>query len=422
MLADFFGQRVVYGTTLSFIGLGKLGMPCAEACVKKGFDVAGYDIAQKRSDLVSIKDTLKEAVLDRDIIFIAVPTPHQKGYDGSMPTSDKEVKDFQYDAIKSTLKQLNNICNEKQIIVLISTVLPGTIRKELAPLYSKNQIVYNPYLIAMGTVADDMLNPEMIMIGTKNGKAGRNCAYKTEILENFYSQLCTNFPRVETGTWEDVESMKIFYNTFISNKLALVNMIQDVSEKLGHMNVDNVTNALAKSTKRITSDAYMKAGMGDGGACHPRDNIALRWLAQKLNLGYDLFEGIMTAREKQAENMAQAILQHGSNVHFTSDSYKPGTSMVDGSFSLLVQYYVNKHGGQVVNGFDNPVEIIVRVHESDQFSTDDKVIIFDPWRSYPKAKNVVYYGDTTQQRSDEKVRDVQQNEQDLQSSEKDIHI
>ena len=158
------------------------------------------------------------------------------------------------------------------------------------------------------------------------------------------------------------------------------------------MNVDKVTDALSRSTKRIVSSAYMKAGMGDGGACHPRDNIALRWLAKELDLGYDLFEGIMTAREKQAETMAKAILTHGANVWFSSDSYKPGTDLVDGSYSLLVQYYVKKHGGQLVNGIDNPVQVIVRVHEADEITADNSTIIFDPWRTYPKADNVVYYG------------------------------
>ena len=387
-----FTPRVIYGVRIAFIGLGKLGMPCAETCVKKGFDVTGYDIQRKSSELVDIKENLREAVQDRDIIFIATPTPHEEGYDGSEPISDKEVKDFNYNEVKNILGRLDKLCTEKQMIVLISTVLPGTIRKELAPLYPKNKIVYNPYLIAMGTVAHDMVNPEMVMIGTNNGMSGRNCRYKTEILENFYNQLCDNQPRIEAGTWEEVECMKIFYNTFISNKLSLVNMIQDVAEKLGHMDVDNVTKALANSTKRITSGAYMKAGMGDGGACHPRDNIALRWLAKDLGLGYDLFQSIMSAREKQAENMALAILEHGDNVYFTSDSYKPGTNLSDGSYSLLVQHYVKMHGGQIVNGFDYPVNVIVRVHESDQITTDESTIIFDPWRSYPKANNVVHYG------------------------------
>ena len=379
---------------IAFVGLGKLGMPCAEAIAKKGIDVTGFDTANKKSDLIAIKSSMEEAVKDRDIIFIAVPTPHEEGYDGRLPTSNKPVKDFNYDAVKQTLSQLFEICkgDEKYTVVLISTVLPGTIRRELTEHYPKNKIVYNPYLIAMGTVKQDFLNPEMIMIGTKNGLSGSSCSAKTEILSNFYKTVCDNNPRIESGTWEEVEATKIFYNTFISNKISLVNMIQDVAVKLGHMNVDTVTTALAKSTQRITGPAYMRAGMGDGGACHPRDNIALRWLAKELGLGYDLFESIMTARERQAENMARAILTHGKNICFSSDSYKPGTDLTYGSYSLLVQHYVEQLGGRIVNGINNPVEVVVRVHESDQIVADNSTIIFDPWRTYPKADNVRYYG------------------------------
>ena len=375
---------------IGFIGLGKLGMPCAEAISKKGFDVAGYDIAQRTSDLIEIKNSIKDVCKDRAIVFIATPTPHEEGYDGREPSSHKEVKDFDYTSVKKVLQECNNHMTGTQSLVLISTVLPGTIRRELAPLVTNVKLLYNPYLIAMGTVAEDMLNPEMIMIGTKKGVYAT--AIKAQQLESFYNTICENNPRIEFGTWEETESMKIFYNTFISNKIALVNMIQDVAQKLGHVNVDKVTTALSKSTKRIVSPAYMKAGMGDAGVCHPRDNIALRWLSKDLGLGYDMFESIMTAREKQAENMAIEILKHGENVFFTSDSYKPGTDMVDGSYSLLVQHYVKDHGGQIVNGIDNPVHVIVRVHETDQVSADNNTVIFDPWRSYPPAQNVIYYG------------------------------
>ena len=376
---------------ISFIGLGKLGMPCAEALAKKGYtDIAGYDVLQKHSDLVDIKSSLADAIKNRDVVFIATPTPHEEGYDGREPTSHKQPKDFNYDEVKKVLTECNNLMNDEQVVVLISTVLPGTIRREFDPIMTNVKLIYNPYLIAMGTVGYDMINPEMIMIGTKKGI--EETAVKAGWLKKLYRDICENDPRIEFGTWEEVEAMKIFYNTFISNKIALVNMMQDVANKLGHMDVDKVTQALAKSTKRIVSPAYMKAGMGDGGACHPRDNIALRWLAKELDLGYDMFETIMTAREKQAENMAKEILTHGENVFFTSDSYKPGTDLVDGSYSLLVQYYVRKHGGQIVNGIDTPVQVIVRVHETDQVSADDKTIIFDPWRSYPIADNVVYYG------------------------------
>ena len=395
MLEQFYTNKVLYKTKIGFIGLGKLGLPCAEAIASKGFDVTGYDIDRVTNKDVIMKDTIKELVSDRDIVFVAVPTPHQDGYDGREPTSQLPVKDFNYDTVKNVIAKCDEHMTREQTLVLISTVLPGTIRRELAPLLKNTGLVYNPYLIAMGTVAADMVNPEMIMIGTEWGMKGKLCRERSELLESFYNNVCDNSPRMEFGTWEEVESMKIFYNTFISNKIVLVNMIQDVAQKLGNMNVDRVTESLAKSTQRIVSSAYMKAGMGDGGACHPRDNIALRWLARDLGLGYDLFEGIMTARERQAENMAQEILKHGNNIYFTSDSYKPGTNLVDGSYSLLVQHYVQKHGGQIVHGFDNPVEVIVRVHETDKISTDNKTIIFDPWRSYPKAENVVHYGKYT---------------------------
>ena len=385
-------MNIIYGTKIGFIGLGKLGMPCAEAVSDKGFHVTGYDIAHKSSSKITIKDTLKELVEDRDIVFVATPTPHEDGYDGSTPTSHLPVKDFNYEAVTKVLTKCNQYMNNQQTLVLISTVLPGTTRRDFAPLITNTSLVYNPYLIAMGTVAWDMINPEMIMIGTKNGLSGKNCKIRSEFLESFYNVVCDNMPRMEFGTWEEVEAMKIFYNTFISNKVALVNMIQDVAHRMGNINVDTVTQALAKSTQRIVSPAYMKAGMGDGGTCHPRDNIALRWLAMELDLGYDMFETIMTAREKQAENMALAILEHGTNIWFSSDSYKAGTELVDGSSSLLVQYYVKKHGGTLANGIDTPVEVIVRVHDSDEFTADDKTIIFDPWRSYPPADNVFYYG------------------------------
>ena len=73
-------------------------------------------------------------------------------------------------------------------------------------------------------------------------------------------------PRYIIGTWDECECIKVFYNTFISTKLSLVNMIQDVAEKQGNINVDVVTEALAKSDQRIMGPKYMTAGMGDGGA------------------------------------------------------------------------------------------------------------------------------------------------------------
>src|SRR5210317_864775 len=371
---------------IGFIGVGKLGMPCAEAIVQKGHNVSGYDIAPRTSDYVIVEDTIEDAVKDRDIVFIAVPTPHDPDYDGRAPTAHLEPKDFSYDIVKEVLQEANKHMNSNQLLVLISTVLPGTTRREFIQLVTNPRFVYNPYLIAMGTVAWDMVNPEMVMIGTQDGSETGDA----KELKGFYQSIMENDPRYIIGTWDECECIKVFYNTFISTKIGLVNMIQDVAQKQGNINTDVVTTALAQSTQRIMGPSYIKAGMGDGGACHPRDNIALRHMAEKLNLGYDLFDSVMNARERHAENMAIEILKYGNRIGFSSDSYKPDVEYVDGSYSLLVQHYIKEHGGWIVQ--DKP-SVYVRVHETDNIPEGD-FIVFDHWRTYKGPNKTIGYGNT----------------------------
>ena len=266
---------------IGFIGVGKLGMPCAEAIAQKGHSVKGYDVAARESTLVDVVSSIKDCVKDCDIVFIAVPTPHDPAYDGRAPTAHLAPKDFNYDIVKSCIAEANKYMTKDQLLVLISTVLPGTTRKEFVPLITNTRFIYNPYLIAMGSVSWDMVNPEMVMIGTEDGSETGDA---TQLI-TFYHSIMENSPRYEVGTWDECECIKVFYNTFISTKIGLVNMIQDVAVKQGNIDVDVVTSALAKSTMRIMGPQYMKAGMGDGGGCHPRDNIALRHLAQELDLG-----------------------------------------------------------------------------------------------------------------------------------------
>lgn len=405
---------------IGFIGLGKLGLPCAEVIAKKGFDVTGYDIVEVNTETVKQKTSIKDTVSDRDIVFIAVPTPHHKDYDCSYPTSHLEHKDFDYSTVKECVKEANKHMNEKQLLVLISTVLPGTVREQIYPLIQSVKFLYNPYLIAMGTVAWDMVNPEMVMIGTIDGKENGDA----KRLREFYQNIMENNPRIEIGTWDECECIKIFYNTFISAKISLVNMIQDVSQKIKNINVDVVTEALAKSNQRIMGPKYMTAGMGDGGACHPRDNIALRYLATKLNLGYDLFESIMSSRERQAENISKLLVElskkESLQIYIHGKAYKPKIEYCDGSYSLLIGHYCEKLGHtpkyvdpltgdhiQKAKGIfllaHNQAITYPEMSKLDQSEKNlyceilDGSIVVDPWRRFltnNKKIKVIHYGDT----------------------------
>ena len=403
---------------VGFIGLGKLGLPCAETIATK-YSVTGYDIYAKSSNTVKISDNIRGAVTGKDIVFVAVQTPHDPVYDGSQPITHLPNKDFDYSIVKNVLQEIDTWASPDQLIVLISTVLPGTVRRELRDCITIPRFIYNPYLIAMGSVEWDMINPEMVIIGTEDGSETRDA----KLLIDFYKPLMANNPRYVVGTWDEAESIKIFYNTFISTKIALVNMIQDVAIKNGNINVDVVTNALANSTTRIMSSKYMTAGMGDAGPCHPRDNIALRWLAENLNLGYDIFDTIMSARESQALNLARYLkriqLEKNLPIYILGKSYKPDVDILDGSYSLLLGhylesiqakfYYVDPLTGDRPPFTGLPVIAFLAHNRTVTYGytgeqTEQELytdlepgsVVVDPWRQYTTEKDyqVIHYGNT----------------------------
>jgi len=429
--------------SIGFVGVGKLGQACAEM-VAEVHDVVGYDVEPREPENFTMVPTLKDAVIGQDIVFIAVQTPHDPQYDGKAPTSHLPNKDFDYTLVKKVLSEVNAVATQDQLVVLISTVLPGTVRRELVPLIPNARFVYNPYLIAMGTVKWDMVNPEMVMIGTEDGSETGDA----KELVDFYKTIMQNDPRYVIGTWDECECIKVFYNTFISAKVSLVNMIQDVAEKQGNINAEVVCDALAASDRRIMGPGYMKPGMGDGGACHPRDNIALRWMADNLDLGYDLFDAVMRSREVQAENMAKLLCEFSVEIPeldlpviIVGKAYKPLVPYDAGSSSMLVGHYVESAGiplyyyDEVMNEIppqevlDKPAVYLLahnpeitygeqldfvkgwydqhRVTGADEALTvatangtelkfADGSVIVDPWRKLPAIPGceVVHYGNT----------------------------
>jgi len=378
---------------VGFIGLGKLGRDAAEV-LNEQHDVTGYD---PNVNVPGLSGTLQEACTDKDIVLIAVQTPHDPAYDGKEPTSHLPPKDFDYSFIRQAVQDVDNLVDENTLIVVISTMLPGTVRREIAPLIKNGRFIYNPYLIAQGTVKWDMRNPEMIMIGTEEGEASDDA----DLLYDLYDPILDKICRYEIGTWEEIEALKVFYNTFISTKLALVNMIQDVAENVGHMNVDVVTNALKNSTQRIMGPSYMKAGFGDGGGCHPRDNIALRVLNDRYQMGYDLFDAIMKAREEQAANMARYCLKYNMPVVILGKAFKPGIDQTAGSPSMLVGWYIEKLGSQKVyyDKIPDGGAYTILIHDKGMIpETWDNPgsCIIDPYRELEPVKNhtVKHYGNS----------------------------
>jgi UDPglucose 6-dehydrogenase len=410
---------------VGLIGLGKLGMPVALAMSLKGHYVMGYDVDPKRMQKEtfeaqeigpngepSIEPMLRESniefgsveqvVAHSEIIFVSVQTPHKPLYEGITRLPDTRV-DFDYSYLKASLLTLSRAIESEgkpKIVVVISTVLPGTMRREVLPLLSPLvKLCYNPFFIAMGTTIQDFLNPEFVLFGVHDPEASK-------MAKHFYMSLHDK-PFFET-TIENAEAIKVFYNTFITSKICMVNTMMEICHKIPGCNVDEVTRALGLATDRIISPKYMRGGMGDGGGCHPRDNIALSWLAQNLDLSYDWFEHLMTCREKQTEFLAELVeheavpfeVDNVATIVICGKAFKPETNLTTGSPATLLANILHERGFEVEQwdpkvdgtpfGFTEPgVYVLATQHkEFRKLKFPAGSVVIDPFRYMPEQDGV----------------------------------
>jgi UDPglucose 6-dehydrogenase len=348
--------------TIGFIGLGKLGLPVALAIESKGHNVMGYDINPNVGEYIKnkkipyseiyvddllpkskIKFTeVSDVVKESDIIFVPVQTPHDPLYEGCTRLPESRV-DFNYDALVEAIKNLSSEVDkngEEKIVVIISTVLPGTIEKYIKPILSKKiKLCYNPFFIAMGTTIKDFLNPEFVLFGVDDPDAA-------QFVQSFYSTLHNK--KVFKTSIKNAELIKVAYNTFIGMKIVYANTMMEICHKIG-ANVDSVIDAICLADERLISTKYLRGGMGDGGGCHPRDNIAMSWLSKTLNLSHDYFEDLMEAREDQTEWLADICVSYNKKICVLGKSFKPETNIQTGSPSILLVNILKEKGADVVN-------------------------------------------------------------------------
>lgn len=365
---------------IGFVGLGKLGLPVALGMANKGHRVVGYDVMPtylnvQRSkvfkeveegieglldhDGLKVVGDLREVVSQCSMIFLAVQTPHDPAYEGAtrVPSS---VANFNYTFLKSAIDNVVGLCEEMKldrILVIISTVLPGTM-SQLIPSHAKHvRFCYNPYFIAMGTVLHDFYHPEFILLGA-------NDQWAADQVQAFYKTITDS--RVFRTTIENAELIKVSYNTMISMKLAFVNQLMEICDHTPNTNVDDVTDALKLATKRLVSPAYMTAGMGDGGGCHPRDNIAMSWLARELNLKTDFCAFIMKAREMQTEYLADVACNYAKETSLPiivlGKAFKPNTRLTTGSPSVLLYNIIKERTENVEIVDDMPPSAPIAVY------------------------------------------------------------
>lgn len=282
-------------TTVGFVALGKLGLPVAVAMAERGHTVIGTDINQEaleryRKGISNLYEPnmderlqkqlndgrllltadLKTVVKESEIIFIAVQTPHPPELDGSIRFNHVR-KDFDYMFLQKScndIAEIINDCDNYKVVVIISTVLPGTTRDRIYPEMQNHcskkighgwDLIYSPSFIAMGQTISDFVEPEFTLVGERIRKSVAG-----DMVEKFYKSIHDS--PIMRMTWAEAEGVKCWYNLYIGQKIMFANTVMHLCHNLG-ANCDMVTDALVKATDRLISPKYLKGGNVDAGGC-----------------------------------------------------------------------------------------------------------------------------------------------------------
>jgi UDPglucose 6-dehydrogenase len=349
----------------SIVGLGKLGASMAAAIASRGHDVIGVDVNQRAVAAVNAgqapvqetglqelieanRDRLRatasheEAVRESDLTFVIVPTP----------SDDRGAFSLQYAAY--AFREIGRALAKKDgrhTVVLTSTVLPGATRHGLLPVLEQHSrkrggvdfgLCYSPEFIALGSVIRDFLHPDFLLIGEVDAASG-------EHLAACYADIMGPAVPARRMTLENAELAKIAVNAFVTTKITFANMLAELCGAIPGGDVDVVSDALGLDSR--IGRRYLTGGLGFGGPCFPRDNVALGFIADALGARADLpttIDRLNRALTDRILDQLRPRVPRDVTVAVLGLAYKPFSHVTEESQAIMMVKTFLDHGARVL--------------------------------------------------------------------------
>jgi UDPglucose 6-dehydrogenase len=350
---------------ISVVGLGKLGACMAAAMASRGVHTVGVDVnasavekVQQKlapvfepglAEMIASCDGLLDATVDVEtairrtgITFVVVPTP-----------SNAEGA-FSLEFVCAAMEPIGRALRDKleyHLVVLTSTVLPGSTELVVKPLLERVSgkrcesgfgLCYSPEFIALGSVLRDFLNPDLLLIGECCPAAG-------ERLAAFYRDALHIEAPVARMSPINAELTKIALNTYLTAKITFANLIGEICERLPGGDVDAVTQALGLDS-RIGSK-YLKGALGYGGPCFPRDNHAMARLLEELGVSAEfpqIVDRLNRCHPGRIVSLVERAAPHKpQRVAVLGLAYKPDTNVVEESQGIAIAKGIAEKGYEV---------------------------------------------------------------------------
>lgn len=318
---------------LTVVGAGYIGLVTSLCFSEVGYNVFCVDVDQNKiqnlkkgisniyepqlerilhsnisSQKIHFFDNLKATEAHSSLYFITVGTPLNSNNEADLTQ------------VFSTVEQIALLNNPKKLVVIKSTVPPGTLQLLKEKYKNKDiEFVSNPEFIREGSAFSDCMNPDRIIIGTDSKSA-------TQTLFEVYKPFVKNPKSIIYMDPASAELTKYAANIMLASKISLMNEFSRICEKTG-ANIDSVEIGIA-SDQRI-GPHFLKAGLGYGGSCFPKDIHSFITLGKQLNEDLLVSKAVAQTNDFQIERFAKKIIDHvqkPQKVTLWGASFKPETN------------------------------------------------------------------------------------------------
>lgn len=350
---------------VSVVGLGKLGGTMAACFASRGLNVVGVDISRKAVDALNagrtpvqetgldelvaansqrLRATMshEEAMADAEISFVIVPTPSD-----STGAFSLQYATYAFAEMGRALK----VKKDYHVIVLTSTVLPGSLRHGLLPVLERESgkkcgpdfgLCYNPEFIALGSIIKDFLNPDFYLVGEFDARSGDRLAAVHDIVSE-------NRAPIKRMSIENAELAKIAINSYVTMKISYANIMAEFCERIPGGDVDVISDALGMDSR--IGRKYLTGGFGFGGPCFPRDNVALNYLGEQLGVACPLLKTNDDFNRTISDRLIKKLrsrLKPQSTVAVLGLAYKPKSHVIEESPGIYLCKALSDSGLRVV--------------------------------------------------------------------------
>ena len=399
---------------IGVIGLGFVGLSLTSVLSSKGYDVVGIDVDADKCKTISngnapffepeLEKTLKTGLTKKlkisndfglinscDFLFVTVGTP--QNIDGSIDLSIIKK------AISTIGKNLK-ISKKKPIILVKSTVIPGTMKNIILPILEKKSnkidgkefgLVSNPEFLQESTAIRDTKFPHAVVLG----------GYQTTFMKktkNFFSKLNPNVPIIITNH-QTAEMIKYANNSFLATKISFINQLSNICQKTPGANVDDIAKTIGLDPR--IGKLFLNAGPGYGGSCLPKDMKALINFANVSGVNPSLLNAVEEINVKQLEEIITIAKQKlrdlkSKRITILGTAFKPDTDDVRDSIGielikklLKMKAEITIHDPKAIKNtkkiFGEKIKYVKTI--TDALSNSQCVIIMTQWKEYSKINN-----------------------------------